>query len=203
MNQQLGDQRWDHGRHFGRLLVLLWLVCWVKPASAQVSGQVSLSPRVENERLLSQEVLDVELRLEGELWREPFALRTIKKGDRYSPTLVRRVLNELAQSGLFADLSAEVRSENAGVVLIIQATPRRMIQAIFYEGDTDLSDAARRALTNLVLLGSHVVKQEWNEMDTRGIALYQQVCEPEPCFYDLDSYDRQIKQEWLAKRYGV
>ena len=146
MSKQMGDQLTGKVRGMTVLFCALTLLVFSRVSFAQVTGQLELAQRVEGAEWIGLPVLDVELRFRGELWKEALSLRSIQPGDLYSPVLVRRVLNEIGQSGKFADFSAKVRPESSGVVLVIQATPRRMIQAIKFEGDKGLSEASQRAL---------------------------------------------------------
>src|SRR6478752_6362506 len=69
----------------------------------------------------------VEVLVSGARWRGTTPSVRAEVGQVLSSELVRRSLDELLESGRFADARAEVEADGAGVRLRFRLTPRRVV----------------------------------------------------------------------------
>ncbi|HEV8245151.1 MAG TPA: POTRA domain-containing protein, partial [Polyangiaceae bacterium] len=70
----------------------------------------------------------------GTRWRENVSLRRVRPGQIFSPELARVAMQELLDSGRFADVRAEVELSEGGVLLRLFALPRRIVANIGVTG---------------------------------------------------------------------
>jgi len=82
----------------------------------------------------------------GGLWPERVEIRSVRSGDKVSAELVRRALRELADTGRYADLRAELIERDGRVILAIWVKPRRLIAQVRLEGSRLPEGEAIRAL---------------------------------------------------------
>jgi outer membrane protein assembly factor BamA len=139
---------------FGVLALVAGLACLclrVTTVHAQpaVSGGASvpeLGPASSLGDLAGRPVTRIEVVTRGGRWERPVALRRVRLGDPLSGELARRALDELADSGRFADARAEVEPDGAsGALLRLSVLPRRIITAIKIVGAPFADDEMLRA----------------------------------------------------------
>lgn len=84
--------------------------------------------------LAGRPVARIEIVTLGGRWQRPLTLRRARLGDPLSGELARRAMQELADSGYYAEVRAEVMADAAGVVLKLIVLPRRIVQTVRVAG---------------------------------------------------------------------
>src|ERR1700710_1135582 len=72
----------------------------------------------------------IEFVVEGGRWSTVPTIEHARVGQLVSADLVRRVLEELGDTGRYADLRAGIENDGEGVRLVISVEPRRLIASI-------------------------------------------------------------------------
>jgi outer membrane protein insertion porin family len=108
---------------------------------------------------------------EGGRWAAAPAVEHARVGQLLSADLVRRVLEELGDTGRYADLRASVESDGDGVRLVLTVEPRRLIANIrvVAGGAIEEEEMLRAADARE---GGAVTAAELRAMQTRILALY-------------------------------
>lgn len=82
----------------------------------------------------------------GGKWGRDVTLRRARVGDVLSPALARRAMQELADSGRYAEIRAEVAADGAGAALRLIVVPRRIVASVRIVGGPLPDDETRRAI---------------------------------------------------------
>ncbi len=128
-----------------RALALLFGLLWATPAFAQTRVP-ELRPAPDSTALSGRILTRVLVEVSGSRWRgAPPSVRAVA-GQVLSSELVRRSLDELLESGKFADARAEVEPDGEGVSLTFRVTPRRIIADVRVTGGALPDDALLRAI---------------------------------------------------------
>ncbi|RYZ08134.1 MAG: outer membrane protein assembly factor [Myxococcales bacterium] len=128
-----------------RALALLLCLLWATAAFAQTRVP-ELRPAPDSSALAGRVLTHVEVAVEGTRWRGAPPIVRAVAGQVLSSELVRRSLDELLETGRFADARAEVEAEGEGVRLIFRVTPRRIIADVRVSGGVLPDDALLRAI---------------------------------------------------------
>jgi outer membrane protein assembly factor BamA len=136
----------------------------LRPARAQV-GVVELRPPVELNGLVGRPLRRVEVVVSGARWGGAPPAVAAAAGQLLSPELVRRSLDQLLESGKFADARAEVESEGDGVVLVFRVTPRRVIADVRVTGGVLPDDVLLRTVG--AQLGRELVEEDLSRLEER------------------------------------
>src|SRR3954471_21644856 len=119
-------------------------------ALAQVAlGQAripELHPAPDLSALAGRLLTRVEVELTGSRWLSDRPAGRAEPGQVLSAELVRRSLDELLESGKFADARAEVEADGDGVRLRFLVTPRRVIADVRVTGGVLADDALLRTV---------------------------------------------------------
>src|SRR5215210_1522930 len=107
---------------------------------------VELRPAAELSDLMGRPLRRVEVVVSGARWRGSSPNVSAEVGQLLSPELVRRSLDQLLESGKFADARAEVAGDVDGVVLIFRVTPRRVIADVRVSGGVLPDDVLLRTV---------------------------------------------------------
>ena len=84
--------------------------------------------------LAGRPVARIEIVTRGGRWQRPLTLRRARLGDPLSGELARRAMQELTDSGYYAEVRAEAAADASGVVLRLIVLPRRIAQAVRVSG---------------------------------------------------------------------
>ncbi len=87
----------------------------------------------------------VEVVVEGGRFGQPTNVTRVRAGQAFSAEAARRALQELADSGRFADVKLEVEEAGAGVILRLRALPRRVVVRLELSGSPIPDDELLRA----------------------------------------------------------
>jgi len=132
-----------------RLLQALALILWLLVASS-AQGQArapELHPPPDLSALLGRPLTSVDVLLNGARWRGTHAPTVhAEAGQVLSSELVRRALDELLETGKYADARAEVEADGDGVRLVLRVTPRRIIADVRVTGGVLPDDMLLRAI---------------------------------------------------------
>jgi outer membrane protein assembly factor BamA len=82
----------------------------------------------------------------GGKWGRDVMLRRARVGDILSPALARRAMQELADSGRYAEIRAEAVADGAGAALRLIVVPRRIVASVRIVGGALPDDETRRAI---------------------------------------------------------
>lgn len=123
--------RWT--RWLGLIAAFLGVWLWATLALAQGEGESGIPeirPGTVSTELWGRPVTRIEIQTRGGLWERPMALRRVRVGDTLSAELARRALEELADSGQYAELSAEAEADGPGAILRLRVLPRRIVAGV-------------------------------------------------------------------------
>jgi hypothetical protein len=140
------------GRSGGHALLLftllLTLTALVPAQSTQGPSRATLELQGPEDlsELVGQPLARVEIVALGRRWAPEKPLTRVVKGQRFNPALAREAMQELAATGLYADLRSEVQLTEAGVILRLVVLPRRLIAQVKLPGGTLSEEATLRAL---------------------------------------------------------
>src|SRR5450432_4942623 len=156
---------------------LLWVLlavfsCLVPRGALAAEGEASLALQSAPDlsAYLGQPILRIVVLTEGGRWPSMPSIEHAKVGQLMTTDLVRRVLQELGDTGHFADLRASVEADSNGVKLLIRVVPRRLIASIRVSpGSLDQDDVLRAADVHV---GSPLTAAELGAMQTRVMQLY-------------------------------
>ena len=107
----------------------------------------------------------VQVVVQGTRWRGTPPTVRAEVGQVLSPELVRRSLDELLESGRFADARAEIEADGDGVRLRIVVTPRRVIADVRVTGGVLADDLLLRAVG--VQVGRELTGVELERIEAR------------------------------------
>jgi outer membrane protein assembly factor BamA len=144
-------------------LALGWLL-WGTVAAAQARAP-ALRPAPDTSALLGRPLSRVEVLVAGARWRGAGPSVRAEVGQLLSPELVRRSLDELLETGKFADARAEVEADGSGVLLRFRVTPRRVIADVRVSGGVLAEDVLLRAVGAQV--GRELVESDLSAMQAR------------------------------------
>lgn len=164
---RLGLARWQVGPkpRLLRAVVLLACLIWGGPALAQLKA-VELRPAAELSGLLGRPLRRIEVVVAGARWRGALPSVRAEVGQLLSPELVRRSLDQLLESGKFADARAEVEPEADGVLLRLLVTPRRVIADVRVTGGV-LPDDDALLRTVGAQVGKELVEDDLTRIEAR------------------------------------
>jgi outer membrane protein insertion porin family len=91
--------------------------------------ELSLDPSV-----LGLPIVKVEVKSRGTRWRAPIEVKSVTFGELLTPSVARRAMKELADTGGFTDLAAFAEKGTGGVVLRVLGTPSRRVVSIRVDG---------------------------------------------------------------------
>lgn len=117
------------------------------PVRAQSGSLPELRPVPKLGPLAGRPVRRIEVITRGGRWRDrSVVLKRVKTGEPFGPEVTRRAMQELADTGRYAEIDASASAESGGVVLRLTVLPRRIIDAIRLSGtlldeDETLRDA--------------------------------------------------------------
>ncbi|MES1174405.1 MAG: POTRA domain-containing protein [Myxococcales bacterium] len=155
------------------LWVLLAVFSFLTPSLARAAeGEASLDLQSAPDlsAYLGQPIARIVVLTEGGRWPSMPSIEHAKVGQLMTTDLVRRVLQELGDTGHFADLRASVDADSGGVRLVIRVVPRRLIASIRVSpGPLDQDDVLRAAD---VRVGSALTAADLSAMQTRVMQLY-------------------------------
>ncbi|MEO6599376.1 MAG: POTRA domain-containing protein [Polyangiaceae bacterium] len=142
--------------------------CLARAAEGETSLRLQSAPDLS--AYLGQPIARIVVLTEGGRWPSTPTIEHAKIGQLMTTDLVRRVLQELGDTGHFADLRASVDADADGVKLVIRVVPRRLIASIRVSpGSLDQDDVLRAAA---VRVGSALTAAELGAMQTRVMQLY-------------------------------
>lgn len=106
----------------------------IPPTAAAAAGAVTpesvAAPDLS--AFVGKPIARVAVVLEGNIWDDVDVppVKTVKAGDRFTPALARRALNELLATGGFARGRVSVASENGGALVVVKVVPRKTITRV-------------------------------------------------------------------------
>ncbi len=150
--------------HLARALALLLGLCWAAAAAAQTRA-VELHPAPELSGLAGRPLRRVEVVVTGTRWRGAAPSVRAEAGQLLSPELVRRSLDELLETGKFADARAEVEADGDTVVLRLFVMPRRVIADVRVSGGVLPDDVLVRSVGAQV--GRELVEGDLERIEAR------------------------------------
>jgi outer membrane protein insertion porin family len=128
-----------------RALALLGSLLWATAVGAQTRAP-ELRPAPDLSALAGRALTRVQVVVEGTRWRGAQPSVRAVAGQVLSSELVRRSLDELMETGKFADGRAEVEADGDGVRLLFRVRPRRVIAGVRVTGGVLPDDALLRAI---------------------------------------------------------
>ncbi|HEY5376531.1 MAG TPA: POTRA domain-containing protein [Polyangiaceae bacterium] len=156
---------------------LLWVLAavfsWLAPTAARaVEGDAPLvlqSPP-DLSAFVGRPITGIQVVTEGARWVQSPKLEHARVGQLLTADLVRRALDELGDTGRYADLRAAVEADRDGVRLVLTVEPRRLIASIRVSaGPVDQEEVQRAADARE---GGAVTAAELQAMQGRILALY-------------------------------
>jgi outer membrane protein insertion porin family len=145
------------------VLALGWLL-WSIGAAAQARVP-ALRPPLDSAAFVGRPLSRVEVVVAGARWRGPAPSVRAEPGQLLSPELVRRSLDELLETGKFAEAHAEIEVEGDGILLRFRVTPRRVIADVRVSGGALAEDVLLRAVGAQV--GRELVESDLTAMQAR------------------------------------
>ncbi len=94
-----------------------------------------LQPKADLSHLANKPVVQVVLR-EAEGAERAVSFSWLRLGVPFTSDMVRRIMDELLESGRYAELSAEVEAVAGGVRVVLRALPRRVVARVNLPGGT-------------------------------------------------------------------
>jgi outer membrane protein assembly factor BamA len=117
------------------------VVALASPALADSPGGQTAPARVPElksppplEEFRGKPITAIEIVVQGNRAAPPGELQQVKKGQAFSPEVARLAIQELLDSGRYADVRAEVENAGAGVRLRLTALPRYLIDRVEVSG---------------------------------------------------------------------
>lgn len=153
----------------------LWLVLGVlypRHLFAQASGELEVRPGADLSEIAQRPLDAIEVRVRGDVWSEQVQLHSVRPGESFSAELARRALRELDRTGRFAELVAEMEVQAGDrLVLVVWATPRRLLHQVLWSGGVVSAAEEERALG--LRPGDAVTEQILKDARQRLIDLYK------------------------------
>lgn len=132
---------------YGVLLIVLTLtLSALAPAQSSSRNQLDLHGADDLSALVGKPLARIEITALGDRWAPTKPLTRVVPGQLFHPALARQAMQELAATGLFADLRSEVELSEAGVILRLTVLPRRLIAQIKIPGGMLSEEGTLRAL---------------------------------------------------------
>ncbi|MES1185795.1 MAG: POTRA domain-containing protein, partial [Myxococcales bacterium] len=151
-----------------RLAQAMALVLWLLGVAGTALGQArvpELHPAPDLSAFSGRSLTRVEVVVQGSRWRGMRPSVRAEAGQLLSPELVRRSLDELLESGRYADARAEVEADGDGVRLRILVTPRRVIADVRVTGGVLADELLLRAVG--VQVGRELTADELERIEKR------------------------------------
>lgn len=127
-------------------------------ASPETLPGESASPQSrELGALVGKNLERIEVVYDPPLWNAPVKLSGVQVGQTFTPEVARRALDELADTGRFGELRAEVEPLGAGVLLRLRVVARRTLLSLRLSGVSDADELLRNAGLRV---GSEVTARE-------------------------------------------
>ncbi|HEY2410439.1 MAG TPA: POTRA domain-containing protein [Polyangiaceae bacterium] len=159
-------------RAFLVALLLLWLFVPARVALAQATdAPLSLHPAPNLGELVGRSLTRADVVPSGGRWLLTPKLESVRPGQPMSVELVRRALDELADGGRYADLSATVEADGDGARLVIHVVPRKVIANIRLNAPELSDDDVLRAAAARV--GGELTASELARMSARVGEVYR------------------------------
>ena len=152
--------------------VFTWLGSfWPGAALAADSAPpLVLQPAPDLSAFLGKPLTHIQVVTEGGRWASQPSLEHARLGQLLTTDLVRRSLEELGDTGRYADLRAAVEADGDGVRLVISVEPRRLIAKVSVAaGPIDREEVQRAADAHE---GGAVTAADLRAMQSRVLALY-------------------------------
>ena len=156
---------------------LLWVLVAVfslltpsltRAAEGEASLDLQSAPDLSG--YVGQPITRIQVVTEGGRWASAPSIEHARAGQLMTTDLVRRVLQELGDTGRYADMRASVDSDGGGVRITIRVVPRRIIASIRVSaGAMDQDDVLRAAE---VRQGGAITAAELSAMQARITLLY-------------------------------
>jgi outer membrane protein assembly factor BamA len=146
-------------------LACAWALFGHVPAALGQARAPELHPAPDLSVLGGRPLTRVDVVVSGSRWRGTSPKVRAEAGQVLSPELVRRSLDELLETGRFADARAEVEADGAGVRLVIRLTPRRVVADVRVTGGVLPDDALLRAIG--VQVGRELTGDELERIEQR------------------------------------
>lgn len=155
------------------LWVLAAVFSWLVPTqglAADGDTPLVLHPAPDLSKYVGQPITGIQVLTEGGRWASTPVIEYARVGQLLSQDLVRRVLQELGDTGHYADLRSSVENDAGGVRLTIHVVPRRLIANIRVSAGTiDQDDVLRAAAARQ---GEALTASELTAMQGRIMELY-------------------------------
>ncbi|MDQ2644727.1 MAG: BamA/TamA family outer membrane protein [Myxococcota bacterium] len=131
-----------------RLLLVLWaLLLAVCPTAARAQALPEVpglmdAPSVE--ALYGKNIERIEVVFDPPRWKTRVVIARVRAGQSFTPEAARLALDELAETGRYAELAAEAEPLREGVLLRLKVSARRVISAVRVTGlPADTEDLLR------------------------------------------------------------
>lgn len=160
-------------RHLPLLWALAAVFYWSTPRLAQAAEdevRLALQSAPDLSPFIGRPITRIQVLTEGGRWASMPVLEQARVGQLMTRDLVRRVLQELVDTGRYADARATVEHEATGVRLAITVVPRRLIAGIRIAAGAIDGDELRR--TANVHEGAALTAAELNGVRDRIAVLY-------------------------------
>jgi outer membrane protein assembly factor BamA len=150
------------------LIVALATPALAEPPAAteaveQGARRVPVLPPSLGDELDGRPIVRVEVVVQGDRFAQPVTVTEPKAGEAFSREVAQHALEELVDTGRYADVEVEVEEAGNGVVLRLRALPRRVVARVELLGSPITSD-------ELVRSGLPRVNDELTEPDLPRIA---------------------------------
>lgn len=145
--------------------LLLALSLGLVALSAQAQQVPKLEPAPDISALAGRPLTHVEVSLVGSRWIGDRPSVSAEAGQILSPELVRRSLDDLLETGKFADAQAQVEPDGDGVRLRFLVTPRRVIADVRVTGGVLADDVLLRAVG--VQVGRELTADDLTRLEAR------------------------------------
>jgi outer membrane protein assembly factor BamA len=116
-------------------------------ATEQGARRVPVLPPSLGDELDGRPIVRVEVVVEGGRFAQAAPVTQVRAGQAFSSEVARRAMQELLDTGHFADVKIEVEEVSAGVVLRLRALPRRVVARVELSGSPLPSDELLRGGT--------------------------------------------------------
>ncbi|MBM4374048.1 MAG: BamA/TamA family outer membrane protein [Deltaproteobacteria bacterium] len=123
--------------------------------------------------LVGRPIVGVSVETAGRRWRERPSLRSVEAGTLLTVDVARRAMQELLETGRFAQAYVDARPHPQGVVLRVVGVPRRIVAQV----TTDAPGVATQRLQTALGLqvGSELTEPILREARARVLELYRRV----------------------------
>src|SRR5690242_18044049 len=121
-----------------RLLLVLWaLLLAVCPTAARAQSLPEVpglmdAPSVE--ALYGKNIERIEVVFDPPRWKTRVTIARVRAGQIFTPEAARLALDELAETGRYAELAAEAEPLREGVLLRLRVSARRVISVVRVTG---------------------------------------------------------------------